>query len=407
MKHGKAAVYLRLMVNNRRAELATHQYIEPRFWDQKMQCVRQESERANEINGRLNIIKANVLKHYNRMVALDLTITSDSIKNAYLGISENDKMLKDLMDFYYSRFKEKVSSGKKAKNTLKSIYTTIEKLKKFVSFQYKVSDVQLKDIKLSFVSNFEHFLTAKQGLTKNSAMKYIRILKRMTKFAVDQDWIKSNRISQFRCTYNEPERDRLTMDEIIILYRKEFSTERLSQVRDVFVFCCFTGFSYLEVYNLTRQHIVNGIDGGKWIAKCREKTKSIERVPLLPISLEIIEKYKDNYYCVAENKLLPVNTNQCYNEYLKEIAIICKIDKRLTTHVARHTFATAVTLENDVPIETVSQMLGHKSIKTTQLYAKVTQRKMSNNMNELKEKLRLLQNEHIHSESKLENNSNC
>jgi site-specific recombinase XerD len=312
-----------------------------------------------------------------------------------------------LLDFYYSRFKEKVSSGKKAKNTLKSIHTTIEKLKEFVRVHYRASDVLLKDIKLSFVSNFEHFLTAKQGLSNNSAMKYIRILKRMTKFALDQDWIKSNPISQFRCTYNEPERDRLTMDDIIILYNKEFSTERLAQVRDVFIFCCFTGFSYLEVYNLTREHIVNGIDGGKWIFKSREKTKSIERVPLLPISLEIIERYKDNHYCMAKNKLLPVNTNQCYNEYLKEISTICEIDKHLTTHVARHTFATAVTLENDVPIETVSQMLGHKSIKTTQLYAKVTQRKMSNNMNELKEKLKFLQNGHIRNESKLEKNSNC
>jgi len=134
---------------------------------------------------------------------------------------------------------------------------------------------------------------------------------------------------------------------------------------------------------------VNGIDGGKWIVKDREKTKSTERVPLLPIALEIIERYMNNYYCQVKNRLLPVSTNQCYNAYLKEIAVICKIDKHLTTHVARHTFATSVTLENDVPIETVSQMLGHKSIKTTQIYAKVTQRKMSNNMKALEEKLNL------------------
>ena len=139
-------------------------------------------------------------------------------------------------------------------------------------------------------------------------MKYIRILKRITKFAADQEWISSNPVSQFRCSYQEPERDRLTMDEIMILYKKEFSTERLAQVRDVFVFCCFTGFSYMDVYNLTRQHIVNGIDGGKWIVKDREKTKSTERVPLLPIPLEISERYKDDYYCQIKNRLLPVNT---------------------------------------------------------------------------------------------------
>ena len=143
----------------------------------------------------------------------------------------------------------------------------------------------------------------------------------------------------------------------------------------------------MDVYNLTPENIACGIDGAKWVVKNREKTKSTERVPLLPIPLEIIERYKDDYYCKSKNCLLPVNTNQCYNEYLKEIGLLCGINKYLTTHVARHTFATAVTLENDVPIETVSQMLGHKSIKTTQIYAKVTQRKMSNIMKDLEKKL--------------------
>jgi integrase len=238
-------------------------------------------------------------------------------------------------------------------------------------------------------------------------MKYIRILKRITKFAADQEWIGSNPVAQFRCSYQEPERDRLTMDEVMRLYKKEFLTERLAQVRDVFVFCCFTGFSYMDVYNLTRQHIVNGIDGGKWIVKDREKTKSTERVPLLPIPLEIIGRYKDDYYCQVKNRLLPVNTNQCYNGYLKEIAILCQIDKHLTTHVARHTFATAVTLENDVPIETVSQMLGHKSIKTTQIYAKVTQRKMSNNMKALQEKLNMIDDANVSKYPKLGKDAGC
>lgn len=389
VKEGKSVIYVRLTVENQRAEISTRHYIESKFWEQKNQYVKLNAAAAVEINSALNIIRADLQKHYNKLVALEANITADLIKNEYLGVSERQMMLKELLDFYYGRFKEKVIAGKKAKNSLKAIYTTNEKLKEFLKYHYRVSDIALKDIKISFVSNFEHFLTTKHGLINNSAMKYIRILKRITKFASDQEWLKTNPVSQFRCSYHQPERDRLTMDEVMIIYKKEFSTVRLDQVRDVFVFCCFTGLSYTDVYNLTKLNIVIGIDGGKWIVKNREKTRNAERVPLLSIPLEIIEKYKDDFYCQSNNRLLPVNTNQCYNGYLKEIAIICKIDKHLTTHVARHTFATAVTLENDVPIETVSQMLGHKSIKTTQIYAKVTQKKMSINMKAVEKKLSL------------------
>ncbi len=153
------------------------------------------------------------------------------------------------------------------------------------------------------------------------------------------------------------------------------------------MFCCFTGYAYLDVYNLTPENIVTGVDGNKWVVKDREKTKTPEQIPLLPIALEIIERYKNHPTCVNKNSLLPVNSNQRYNGYLKEIADVCGIKKHLTTHTARHTFATTVTLEHDVPIETVSQMLGHKNIRTTQIYAKVTQRKISNNMEELKKRL--------------------
>jgi len=389
-KNGKAAIYLRLTVDNKRIELATHQYIEATLWSQKIQGATGNTDEANEVNKCLTIIKADLHKHYNRMIALDKVVTAELLKNEYLGITERGKTFKELMDFYYTRFKEKVDSGKKSKNTLKCIYTTNGKIQEFLKYKFHVSDIRLSDIKVSFTSDFEHFLTTKHKLSNNSSVKYIRILKRITKFAVDQGWISSNPVAQFKCFYLEPQRERLTIEEIMILYKKEIGLERLAEVRDVFVFCCFTGFSYQDVYHLTPQNIVNGIDGGKWIIKDREKTKSSERVPLLPVALEIIERYKNDYYCQTKNRLLPVNTNQCYNAYLKEIATICGINKHLTTHIARHTFATAVTLENDVPIETVSKMLGHKSIKTTQIYAKVTQRKISNNMKVLEERLDVL-----------------
>ncbi len=385
-KNGSNAINVRITVDNKRTELATRFRVLKRQWNQKLQNVNGDTESAKEINNQLAIIRANILKHYDRMIALDKTITVELLKNEYLGIGEKQKTLKELLDIYYNRFNEKVLIGKKSPNTLKCIHTTNDKIKAFIKCRFKDSDMNLSEIRLSFITELEHYLVTKDKLSNNSAMKYIHTFKRIIKFAVDQEWLEKNPVSQFRCTYHSPQRERLTMEEIMKLYNKILSP-RLAEVRDVFVFCCFTGFGYIDLYKLTPENIVTGIDGGKWIAKDREKTGTNERVPLLPIPLEILDRYKNDLYCREKGCLLPVNTNQCYNAYLKEIAAICEVTKYLTTHIARHTFATTVTLENDVPIETVSQMLGHRSIKTTQLYAKVTQKKVSNNMKALKDKL--------------------
>jgi integrase len=171
------------------------------------------------------------------------------------------------------------------------------------------------------------------------------------------------------------------------MYNKEIKIERLAEVRDVYIFCCFTGYAFETVYKLNQDDMYTGLDGRTWISRDRSKTDNEEAVPLLPIPLAILKKYKGNSYCISTRRLLPVNSNQRYNGYLKEVATVCGINKELTTHTARHTFATTVTLENDVPIETVSKMLGHKSIRTTQIYAKITKRKTSNNMQALQEKL--------------------
>ena len=183
------------------------------------------------------------------------------------------------------------------------------------------------------------------------------------------------------------------MDEIMNMYQKEFSIKRLEETRDVFIFCCFTGFAFNDVLKLSKDNIEIGIDGEKWVCKDRQKTKTAEKVPLLPIAMEIILNYAFDPYCIRNNTLLPVCCNQRFNGYLKEIPHLCGISKYVTSHTARHTFATTVTLENDMPIETVSQMLGHRSIRTTQIYAKITQSKVSNNMKTLKEKLNAIARE--------------
>src|SRR6185437_3447713 len=167
-----------------------------------------------------------------------------------------------------------------------------------------------------------------------------------------------------------------------------FATERLSQVRDIFLFSCFTGLAYADLQKLRRSEISTGIDGGKWIFTRRQKTDTASRIPLLPTAQQILEKYLDHPLC-RNDKVLPILSNQKMNQYLKEIADVCHIDKYLTFHIARHTFATTITLSNGVPIETVSKMLGHRNLKTTQHYAKILDRKVSNDMQALKERLSL------------------
>jgi integrase len=184
-------------------------------------------------------------------------------------------------------------------------------------------------------------------------------------------------------------REYLNEDELQALATKKFNIDRLGQVRDIFLFSCYTGLAFIDAFQLTYSNVSKGVDGNQWIFSARQKTDTPTRIPLLPTALEILDKYKSHPKCINSGKVLPVLSNQKMNSYLKEIADVCGITKTLTFHIARHTFATTVTLNNDVPIESVSKMLGHKSIKITQHYAKIIDRKVSADMQTLQKKLEL------------------
>jgi site-specific recombinase XerD len=201
------------------------------------------------------------------------------------------------------------------------------------------------------------------------------------------NWIDRNPFSNYKAKIREVERVYLSEEEIENIINKDFKTDRLSLVRDIFLFSCFTGLAYIDVKNLTKSHISLGIDGEKWIFTHRQKTETASKIPILPITQMIIDKYEDHPECCNQNKLLPILSNQKMNAYLKEIAGICEIEKELTFHIARHTFATTVTLTNGVPIESVSKMLGHKNLRTTQHYAKVLDKKVSEDMMILRNKM--------------------
>jgi site-specific recombinase XerD len=199
-------------------------------------------------------------------------------------------------------------------------------------------------------------------------------------------WLNKDPFANYKAKVKEVVREFLSEAEIEQMMNKEFVSERLELVRDIFVFSCFTGLAYIDVKQLTLDNISLGIDGDKWIFKNRQKTDTASKIPLLPTAKDIIDKYADYPVCKNEKRLLPILSNQKMNAYLKEIADVCGIKKDLTFHIARHTFATTITLSNGVPLETVSKMLGHTSLKTTQHYAKILDKKISEDMMILKSK---------------------
>lgn len=390
---GQSPIYVRLTIEGARVEFSLGRKIHPDKWLPKAGIAKGTSEEARTLNNYINIVKGNIQKHYNVLMTQHKEITPEMVRNAYLGIDEqlmkeeHEKTLLDTFDYHNLKFKEKVEAEFFSENTLSKYETTRLKVVEFLKHEYNSSDISLLKLRYSFLTNFEHFLLTTQRLQTNTVTKYIKNLMKVVRLAVSEGWLKENPFVAFKCSHQETHRMVLTQQELDTLQAKIIKIPRLAEIRDVFLFSCYTGFAYNELEALEYDAVQVDMEGEKWLSINRGKTGTLESVMLLPIPLQIIETYRDHPYCKVHQKLLPVKSNQKYNAYLKELADICGISKNLTTHLARHTFATTVTLLNDVPIETISALLGHKNIKTTQIYAKVVKTKISNNMKALREKL--------------------
>lgn len=389
-RNNESPIYTRVYVDGRKSEFSTKIYIADQFWDTKKQKVKAGAKNSQLINANLDKIANRLNEIYFELQNKEMLVSSADFKKIFMGVEDTkpkQKTILDAFEYQLIKLQDKVKIGNIAKATHTRYVITKNKVVAFMQHQYQVSDMELPDIRLRFVSEFEHFLLTVQHIQSNTAHKYIKNLKTIMNLAVGLDWIPSNPFNLFKCSYTAPEREILNHEELYVLQHKKIDNQRLSEVRDVFVFCCYTGFAYSDIYNFERDAMMRGLDNEWWLSTNRQKTGTKESVPLLPVAIEIIEKYQDHPYCVKYNKLLPVNSNQKYNAYLSEIATICNIKKHLTSHIARHTFATTVTLANGVPIETVSSMLGHNSIRTTQIYAKVVEKKVSDDMKLLRAKL--------------------
>lgn len=388
-KNGLYPLYIRIYVDSARSEIATTHYVNLKSWDSVKMRLKPSAQNAIFLNGYIDTVQSKINDLFIKAIGSKEPVSAKILKAKLTGTEEEPAHKTILQAYEYHNLKmyELVKVGKVVAATVKRHEITMNKVKKFLEKQYKTSDKPLPEMRLSFVTEFEHFLLTVEKIQSNTAHKYIKNLKKIMNMAVGLDWIPSNPFNNFKCSYHSPSREILTIDELNKIMHKDFGSERMNEVRDVFIFCCYTGFAYSDVYQFENNAVMKGLDGNLWLSTHRQKTGTKESVPLLPIPLEIIAKYQDNEYCKKYNKLLPINSNQRYNAYLKELADICNINKKMTSHIARHTFATTVTLANGVPIETVSAMLGHQNIRTTQIYAKVVEQKVSDDMEMLRAKL--------------------
>jgi site-specific recombinase XerD len=387
---GKAPVFIRLTIDQKRAEMSLGQKVHLSSWDKQKGYVRGASMDARLVNNAIDGAVLKIKQLYEHLCRNEDYVSAEMVKNAYQGKQEKQRTLMEVMEFVVDRVRQKVDGNKRAPATLTKWNTAKDKVIAFLEAEYQAKDICLRKVKMSFAEDFVDYLTLKEGIGNNTSMCYLKKVRSVLRTAVEREWLDRNVLTSYQCSYVEPEKDVLDEKELFTLYEKKMEMERLEEVKDAYLFMCFTGFAYKDASALTPDHIVNFFDGQAWVVKNRQKvTKAVcrESVPLLPIAKEIIEKYKEHPYCKEHNRLLPINSNQKYNAYLKEVAGICGIKKNLTTHTARHTFATTVTLANGVPIETVSAMLGHKSVKTTQIYAKIVAQKISTDMSDLKKKL--------------------
>jgi site-specific recombinase XerD len=387
-RHRQIPIYLRVTIDKKRFEAATHRHVEPSLWSPSAGRVKGKSDSAIDTNMALDMIKKKVYDYRDQLYKENREFTVNSLREKWFGQDRNKRTLLGLFRSRVMDFEKLVQKGIFQKSTIVKYKTTERHLKGYLEWQNAGRDILLVDLRIEFASNFEYYLQAEKGLSINSSGKMIKNLKKVIRDCVDKDWLDKDPFYRYKVRHIDPKVPHLSADELKALEEKDISIKRLEVIRDIFVFSCYTGFAYVDVASLTADHVKIGDDGKKWLIKPRQKTGIPEIVPIFPPALHILNKYEQTPKLNTNKKLLPVPTNQKVNAYLKELADICGIETKITFHIARHTFASTVTLDNGIPIDSVSKMLGHRSIKTTQIYAKVSNKKISDDTVFLYQKLK-------------------
>ncbi len=382
---GSAPIYMRITVSGKRAEIATGKGCDPYRWNAKAGRSIGTKEDVKILNSHLDHLQNSIYQTHISLLSSGANITAESIKCKYLGKAEKKHTLLEAVTDHNKKMESLVGKDY-AQGTLNHYRVLERHLTEFIWLTQKTTDVNIRSIDQTFINGFDYYLRSEKNCNNNYVVKNVKNLGKILRICNEIGWIENDPFLGYKGKNKNVERHHLNQEELQSIAAKTFVSERLKQVRDVFLFCCFTGLAYIDVFQLKREHIRKGNDGEQWIFTNRQKTKTRTSIPLLPAALQIVERYSNNIVCLNTGALLPVPSNQKMNEYLKEIADLCGIEKKLTSHIARHTFATTVTLLNGVPIESVSKMLGHTNIRTTQHYAKILDIKVGKDMAVLRSK---------------------
>lgn len=385
LKNGEAPIYMRLTVNGSTSEVSLKRSIDPKLWDAPRNKAKGSTQASKDINDYLSSVRGQIYTHQQTLQERGKVINSKTLLNTFLGIGEKQWGLVELFQQHNDDM-EKLIGIDYSPLTLQRFKAGLKHIRYFCKTNYKNENLPLMEVNIKFIKEFEFYLKSTANCQHNSAMKHIKALKKIIRIALGNEFIKKDPFYSYKITTKQVEREVLTEHELSLISEKEITIDRLDVIRDLFLFQCYTGLSYKDLDTLESDHIQLGIDGNKWISKNRGKTGVSFRVPLFPVSERILKKYQDHPCNSIQGKVLPVPSNQKMNAYLKELADICGIRKKLHTHLARHTFATTVTLANNIPMETVSKLLGHTKMQTTQIYAKVLETKISDEMDALREK---------------------
>jgi integrase len=384
----RLSVYARITINGKRAEISLRRSISLENWDEAKGKAIGTSDQALQLNGYLDEVYLQLMQAYKELLSRGGIITAQAVKARFLGTDEEHKTLRELIQYHNTTQATVLKPG-----TLKNYFSTEKYLYRFLAHRYKRSDIHLKELNYRFISDFEFYIRshksphAPKPCTNNGAMKHLERLMKMVNMAVRLEWIERDPFRNYRLKFKKSERVYLSERELRLIEQTSFTLPGIERIKDVFLFSCYTGLSYIDLRNLKREQMIRGIDGHYWIYTKREKTSEVVKIPLLPKAMKIIRKYENDSQVLNGRNLIPTLSNQRLNKGIREIIEACGIHKYVTFHTARHTFATTVTLSNGVPIETVSKLLGHTKLSTTQIYARVLDKKIGEDMELLRSRL--------------------
>ena len=378
---------MRITVDGERVEISIKRSVDLTQWNIVKGCAKPGSLYSKELNHYLEQIRHLIYQYQQDLIDRDKIITAEALKNAFLHTDKDEKRtILQLYAEHNAELKLLINKGVSSCTYIKH-ETSRRNVERFIRDLFMKSDYYLRDIDHSFIQKYESYLRIDRGCNNNSTVKYLQNFRKIIKLALDNEWIKEDPMRKLKLRFEEVDKPFLNDTELKAIMDKNFDIPRIAQVRDVFVFCCFTGLAFIDVKSLTARDIEAGKDSDLWIKKQRHKSRQWAHVLLLPPAKQILEKYKLNAGCQKKGVLLPVLSNQKMNAYLKEVADLCGINKNLTTHCARHTFATTVTLANNVSMESVSKMLGHSSLAMTKRYARILDSTIGKEMNQLAARL--------------------